>query len=577
MLEPTMAIRRKLRAHLAPNAAPAINRNAPYCTAFHTAFCVDPDKSVRPCCDYNGSLGNLRQDSLVGILGSAEWQAAKQSIERGETPDGCRGCRAREQATGWSVRLARFDARTTSSVSWSLGLTELELNTTNVCNLMCTHCSGTFSSRWVELKTKTGDKFHYHNFGPSSRIHSPDPENLVEQLSALDLRHVEKVTFKGGEPMLNKDVPAVLQFLDKRGVLANTRLTIVTNGSVINRHVLELVRRARSVLICLSVDGVGELQRYIRRGPSENERIEEFVEAFASLPDVRFSMNVSVMVYNVFSLDRIAAWWNSMAARYPGKLGRHCYGLAVIDPPRLSVSVLPDRTRRKLIWKYRMARGADYSSVVRLLKQPFGGRELHNDFVRYTRESDQLWNSNVLEVVPELASEMVLLEKKEPKRRWALGTKLPSGDPAEILETGMRWTDAGRPRAALRLYERFLKFNGDRPAAVWQVKLHRAMVLAQVAKWEQCLNAFRELVRLSPETTLRVLSSPGSVQEEFRHAPAMQRLLEGPAQFRFLMEGLAYAELRQPDRASASVRYALQVDPSFEAAAIATKEIVAQA
>src|SRR5215831_13735325 len=98
---------------------PAINRSAPYCTAFHTSVCVDPNKTVRPCCSYQGSFGNLGEQRLTEILSSAEWEAAKEAIEKGETPDGCRLCKTQEDTTGWSVRKVRFDVRNSSDIGWS--------------------------------------------------------------------------------------------------------------------------------------------------------------------------------------------------------------------------------------------------------------------------------------------------------------------------------------------------------------------------------------------------------------------------------------------------------------------------
>jgi hypothetical protein len=48
----------------------------PYCTAPFTSAVVDPDKGVRPCCTFDGRLGNLQTARLADILADVEAFAA---------------------------------------------------------------------------------------------------------------------------------------------------------------------------------------------------------------------------------------------------------------------------------------------------------------------------------------------------------------------------------------------------------------------------------------------------------------------------------------------------------------------
>src|SRR5262249_38439419 len=162
----------------------------------------------------------------------------------------------------------------------------------------------------------------------------------------LDLSYLEIARFKGGEPFLNPDFPAVLRHLNDRGILNKIRVMVVTNGSIVNEEILDLLRQAGAAQFCISVDGTGKLQEYIRQGPSALSRIERFVETFSSLERVAFTLSVSVMVYNVFTLDRITNWWSGIRNRCPGKFNYPLsFGLHVLSPSILSVSVLQDSTR----------------------------------------------------------------------------------------------------------------------------------------------------------------------------------------------------------------------------------------
>src|SRR5262245_4508685 len=125
-----------------------------YCTAPFTSLIVDPNKNVRPCCTFEGSLGNLERDSLSDILNGPGWTEVKRQIANGETPQGCAACYEREKATGWSVRLCHYDPEKAKTDRWRHAITQMEINSTNVCNLACMHCSEEFSSRWIPLNEK---------------------------------------------------------------------------------------------------------------------------------------------------------------------------------------------------------------------------------------------------------------------------------------------------------------------------------------------------------------------------------------------------------------------------------------
>ncbi len=400
-------------------------RKTPFCTAPFTSVVVDPNKGVRPCCTFQGHLGNLEDESLRGILTGKAWKALQEDVNTGVWPEGCVNCLEREAATGWSVRTMYMqEARSIHDGSWRKGLTELEVNSSSICNLACTHCSTEFSSRWVQELARLEAEGVPHHRTLDDRVFKPDPQAIVREISALDLRHLQIARFKGGEPMLSPDVPAVLRHLRERRVLERVTVNIVSNGTSVNADVLELLRGAQSVHMVVSVDGPTGVQEYIRHGPSGIDRIEGFIAAFAALERISFSMSVSVMAYNVFSLDRIADWWNRLGERHPGKLNiPHRFSLHVVSPAILALNVLQDATRQPLLEKYGALANADYGSVLTALHQPFAGARLHDEFVAYTRGVDRLHGTDVLAVIPELAAELAPLDSTAtgsgPGRRLA--------------------------------------------------------------------------------------------------------------------------------------------------------------
>jgi MoaA/NifB/PqqE/SkfB family radical SAM enzyme len=394
------------------------NLPKPLCTAAHTAVLIDADKTVRPCCAYSGtdikgSLGiaKLGEIDLAGALATESWQTVRKKLAAGTVPAGCAMCIRREHQIGNSQRMVMEQRE---SPNWQAGITYFELNSSNLCNLQCRHCSPLFSSRWSAHGKK-------HGWKDVSPIVPPDGALLQRSLDSVDLSHLEFVSLKGGEPMLNSDVLTLLEHLAKIDVLPRVTVSMVTNGTVIDEQILTLLRAARQVEVCFSVDGFGPVQTYIRHGGSHIEKIEKAARRYAAEPNFTISRNTSVMIYNVFSLDRIDAWWNTLAAEFPGKF-HHRYGLFVLWPEHLSVSCLQDKTRRQLRAKYEALDAKLYHPVLRALSLPYAGDAMHDQFVRSTQKTDLELGRKVLDAVPELAEEMRLLEpaihsEDEAKRR----------------------------------------------------------------------------------------------------------------------------------------------------------------
>jgi hypothetical protein len=102
-------------------------------------------------------------------------------------------------------------------------------------------------------------------------------------------------------------------------------------------------------------------------------------------------------------------WWSDLARRIPGRFRPTHYDSFVLWPEELSVHCLQDATRARLRAKYETLDPSLYAPIVRVLSQPFAGPALHDAFVRRTRRDDEELGRSVLDAVPELAEEMVLL------------------------------------------------------------------------------------------------------------------------------------------------------------------------
>lgn len=378
---------------------------APLCTAARTALLLDVDKGLRPCSAYQGkhlpgspSVATTSDATFREILTGPVWTEVRDQLDRREVPPGCRQCLEREVRVGTSQRMTM---RRRQSPNWHKGITYLELNSTNLCNLLCRHCNASYSSRWAKHDQRHGDKH--------AKIILPNGEMLRRNLQSVDLHHLNHVVIKGGEPMMNSDVLVLLEHLEAIGVVEDVTLHMVTNGTVVDPGIVALMRRVRSCQITVSIDGVGDVQDYVRHGGGGITRIEQAIAAYAAMPNVTLSRNTAVMAYNVFRLDEIDAWWNGLATRFPGNYNSGKYDLFVLFPQSLAVHCLQDHTRAALVARYRAKDPELYAPVMRVLEQPFAGQELHDEFVRRTQQTDLELGCSVAAAIPELAVEMKML------------------------------------------------------------------------------------------------------------------------------------------------------------------------
>ncbi len=345
-----------------------------------------------------------------------------------------------------------LDGKTGSNYSpaWSEGLTYLELNSTNLCNLACLHCTGAFSTRWLQDEKRLredGYRFEGHGTGDhdgsryqTHEVNLPDSELLFQNISDMDLSMLAFVNLKGGEPMLNSDVKTLLGFLRSKGILPQVKIHLSTNATLVDSEILDHLASAACVRVWLSVVGVGRLQEYIRYGESSIHVIERTISEYGKLTHIELGLCTSVMPYNVFSLDKIYGWWSALPGAYPSVRFLDAeFNLMVTVPSYLSIRCLKDATRKKLIafyerrnvrmhgskiatWTHRLFQKAGallmgsykgyklpgpYSHVIAMLEQPYLGDAVHRRFVEYTFAMDRYRGTNVLDVVPELKDELV--------------------------------------------------------------------------------------------------------------------------------------------------------------------------
>lgn len=158
-----------------------------------------------------------------------------------------------------------------------------------ICNLACSTCNEFSSTRWQALKKLP--------------IVSNAFNTTVDDLDFSGLNHI---VIGGGEPILHKSTHEVL----KKFKNTDMRFLIHFNGTV--KPSLEFLNTCsyyKRLIICFSIDGVGEHFEYLRwpaKWPKVVSNIKWIVQN--APPSVQFTVNITISHLNKETHKLVIDW-----------------------------------------------------------------------------------------------------------------------------------------------------------------------------------------------------------------------------------------------------------------------------
>jgi MoaA/NifB/PqqE/SkfB family radical SAM enzyme len=352
---------------------------------------------------YTNRYGNILTQELPDILNGPVASLTKDSIRNGILPDECGQCTKKESVIGHSRRMFFKDILTpmldTTDISTYSNnyhdLRFLEFNMSNICNLKCRMCNGISSSAWVKEELKL------HQMNPSYQRPVDHPEfgyrnisdKIIERLFAYPnyFKNLKYVSIKGGEPYMEPANKRIMQKLIDLGIAKNITIDITTNGTIVDQEFHTLAKQFGHTKWTVSVEGTGKLYDYIRGGENHPfEELESNLKHFEIFD--RVIIAVTVMTYNISQLYKISNWYNTIQ--------KNNYSIyfnnVVATPAYLNPSILPNDILHRAK-KLNNIQNINYSQNKNL-------EYLLPTFVNFTKDLDNLRNTNILDVCPELSS-----------------------------------------------------------------------------------------------------------------------------------------------------------------------------
>ncbi len=218
----------------------------------------------------------------------------------------------------------------------------LHISTGDKCQLRCVDCAPAYSRSILKDYKKLGwDK----NF--KARRHVTQVIDLRQREQAHwdsireNSRNLKIIRLTGGEPSINNNFVDYLKWCVKNKIAQEVEIHIPTNAVNVKDSFLEPLKEFKKVMFSLSVDGVNDLDEYVRYPTNWSKKIDNVEKMIKLFPH----SNIHTVVYalNVFNLENIYKFGEQYPINHSIEL--------LTYPDELSVRHLPNHIKDEVIKK----------------------------------------------------------------------------------------------------------------------------------------------------------------------------------------------------------------------------------
>lgn len=328
---------------------------------------IDSRGEVTLCCRSNISLGDAKD--IDEVWNGDEIKSIREKMLRGERTPHCNTCYHHEKIGRKSNRQLATEVWYPEYM-WGPNIEEslrngfevtqtpsrIDLKFGNLCNLTCRMCSGKYSSQINKdiAALRKMDPAGAEEFGASpvggdfNWYENPRfweiMDRYIPELLQLDIT--------GGEPTLVDQNMVMLNRCIELGYADSIKLSLNTNLTNLKPAFLEAITKFKKVTVNCSLDGMGDVQEYIRH-PSKWSVVEKnLITLFKMSRNTSIFVNISTVaqLYNVFQMPEFIEHILELYATYgnPSKQMKHQIA-PVMWPTYYSLSNLPQPVKDAVI------------------------------------------------------------------------------------------------------------------------------------------------------------------------------------------------------------------------------------
>jgi len=333
---------------------------------------VDNMGRSRICCNsnahYTGEHTVKIRDctTVAAAMDTPYHREVRDSMLRGERHASCKKCWDMEDSGSrsfrqiWNQLLPQSDTVAPRYLDITLG---------NKCNLTCRMCNEWNSHLWQIDNKRLG---RYTDHGISDTFWFEDPTS--RQLLMEAVPSATNMNFLGGEPLIVEEQMDLLQRCLDLGIAERIELSYNTNMTTLRPRQLSLWQRFKRVSLCVSLDGVGAQNDYIRQNSRWADITRNIAMIEAKCTNVRMTVHATFGVLNALTLHELVAWSDQQSC-FEGRL------------PWLNVVYFPDNQDPRCLPNSAKA------VVQQRLSEVIQGRESDDSYSSYTGALNHMWQT----------------------------------------------------------------------------------------------------------------------------------------------------------------------------------------
>lgn len=293
-----------------------VNSNGNYqvcCTSeeFHPGIPDQDNKlfNIKDCPPLDDVMNSDFMKKLRLDMSEGKWNAICKRCHDGEK----RGGVSRRQAE--NTRFSKFEIASLTNSTKKDGKIDpifksIDYRLGNVCNLKCRMCGPHSSQMWIDdwnIVKSDQEKITEDQKFLFSKYDWMIGENLINEFKSK-ISHIDQLHFAGGEPLISPQMFSLLKVCVDSGVAKNITLSYNTNITQLPSHVLEIWKHFKGIRLLCSVDGVGEINDYIRY-PSKWDIIDRNLsfldDHFHDFNIKEITLCCTVQIYNILDLPEL--------------------------------------------------------------------------------------------------------------------------------------------------------------------------------------------------------------------------------------------------------------------------------
>lgn len=385
----------------------------------------EPSGRVMPCCltsTHNYESGNLNEQTIEEIWNSPNQRALRKEMIEGKRPEICRKCFDREDVTSESGRVFHNkefpevlekipEITLDDGTCTTMELKYWDFRFSNLCNYKCRSCGTLYSSAWVPDAKKMGWTVELEKVAKIDSVEGKNNYDFIEE----QVKHVKKIYFAGGEPLLMPEHWQTLDILVKNKRF-DVKLSYNTNCSTLEyqgRNVLDYWRQwdKFKVEVWPSIDEIGPRAELIRSG-TVWPKVERNLKELLTLDNITVRPGLTIGAMNVFRVPEIVQYLIDLGVVSEKNYYKNFFINLLEEPKHYNVEILPMEFRKEIIdkienfisetkSKYQVDNRHLFKQLLHELTKPYNPDSARK-FVMMTQRLDKIRNEDTFNTIPEL-------------------------------------------------------------------------------------------------------------------------------------------------------------------------------